>query len=54
MKLLFSVVLLCAFKNINAQRYQQMSSNRDIYVSIGTANSYNSDKAAIQLMSLFY
>ena len=54
MKLLFSVALLCDFKNIYAQRYQQMASNRDDYVSIGTANSYNSDKAVLQLTSLFY
>ena len=33
MKLLFSVALLCAFKNINAQHFQLMSSNRDNYVS---------------------
>lgn len=49
MKLLFSVVLLCAFKNINAQRYQQMSSNRDNYVSVGIANPYTGVKLGLQL-----
>ena len=49
MKLLFSVALLCAFKNINAQRYQQMSSNRDNYVSVGIANPYTGVKLGLQL-----
>ena len=49
MKLLFSVALLCAFKNINAQRYQQMSSNRDNYVSIGIAYPYTGVKLGLQL-----
>ncbi len=49
MKLLFSVVLLCAFKNINAQRYQQMSSNRDNYISVGIAYPYTGVKLGLQL-----
>ena len=49
MKLLFSIALLCAFKNINAQRYQQMSSNRDNYVSIGIAYPYTGVKLGLQL-----
>ena len=49
MKLLFSVALLCAFKIINAQRYQQMASNRDNYVSIGIAYPYTRVKLGLQL-----
>ena len=38
-----------ATENINAQRYQQMASNRDNYVSIGIAYPYTGVKLGLQL-----
>ena len=49
MKFLFSVALVCALKNIYVQLYQQMSSNRDNYISVGIAYPYTGMKLGLQL-----
>ena len=54
MKLKIILALLCAFVNVNAQRYQQMFPNRDNYFSIGAGYPYIGIELRHELIPSFF